>query len=281
MRLLFFSPLKGMEDPMGKKMKKEVTLVGGILALLLVLTPCLWSESKAKGNVLGFVYENDGTTPIEGAVVKLKSVSSGEVYESNPSNTQGVFQMENVKSGIYIYGVNTSQGNFNSDGMIGVRFKENETARMSLSLSRYDEGSGSNTVENPKEDDNVGEYLVGEITKYDPGTGMAKVRIIQGLLEKKDRVHVLGEKTDFYQNVKNLELNGAAVKRLFVKQTGTFKAKNGVEVGDRVYLTDEKGGLFAFLSAPCGLAALIAGTAAVGYVTYDQVTEANEASAFK
>lgn len=36
-----------------------------------------WSGSKngeavRKGNLIGFVYDKDGTTPLEGAIVKLK-----------------------------------------------------------------------------------------------------------------------------------------------------------------------------------------------------------------
>jgi len=96
-----------------KQMKRSVALLTGVLGLFLIISPCLWSQDIGKGSVLGFVYENDETAPIQGAVVKLKNVRSGEIYESTPSDSQGNFLIEQMESGVYIYGVTTSEGDYN------------------------------------------------------------------------------------------------------------------------------------------------------------------------
>jgi len=262
---------------MSGKIKSQIFFLGGILAFMLVISPSLWGEGIGKGSVLGFVYKKEGTAPVKGAVVKLKNVTSGEVYESTPSDSRGNFLIEQMESGVYIYGVTSSEGDFNADGMIGVRIGEGEPARMSLALSRYQEEQESKAA---AADNTSDEYLVGEVVKYIPGTKMAHVRIIRGVLESGDRIHVLGDGTDFYQKTGSLNLNGSKVKRLFVNQVGLFKAKKEAKEGDLVYLAKESG-LGAFLLSPCGIAALVASTAAIGYITYDQVTDGNPASPFK
>jgi len=267
-----------------KQMKKSVALLGGALGLILIITPCLWSQDIEKGSVLGFVYDKDGTTPIQGAVVKLKDVRSGELYQSTPSDNQGNFLIKQIESGVYMYGVTTSEGDYNCDGMIGVRVDGNEPAKMALALSRYADKE-NNEEKNPNENTS-GEYLVGEVLSYNPKTQMAQVRILRGVLEKNDRVHILGKpgeeekKRDFYQTTGDLNLNGSKVKRLFVEQVGLFKTKNPVKEGDLVYLAERKGGLLGFLVAPCGWAALL-GAASAGYIIYKENTDGDQASAYK
>jgi len=267
-----------------KQIKKQVVFLGGALGLLLVISPFLWSQNVDTGNVLGFVYEKDGTTPVQGALVKLQNIRSGNIYESTPTDSQGSFLIQQIKSGVYLYGVSASEGDYNCDGMIGVRIPNKGPARMALALSRYDEekeSKGNNPNENTAD-----EYLVGEVLNYNPNNQMAQVRIIRGMLEKDDQVHILGKDqgeekgTDFNQKVSELKFNGSEVKRLFVEQVGLFKTKEPVREGDLVYLGRNKGGLIAFLAAPCGWAALVSlGTA--GYVVYDRTTKANGASAYK
>ncbi len=163
----------------------------------------------------------------------------------------------------------SSEGDYNADGMIGVRIEEGEPAGMSLALSRYQEEPKSKAA---AADNTSDEYLIGEVVKYIPGTNMAYVRIIRGVLESGDRIHVLGDETDFHQKANNLDLNGSKVKRLFVNQVGLFKVKKAAKEGDLVYLAKESG-LGAFLLSPCGIAALVASTATIGYITYNQVTD--------
>lgn len=271
-----------------KQRKKQVALLGGLLGLFLIISPCLWSQNIEKGSVLGFVYDKDGTTPIQGAVVKLKNVRSGEVYESTPSDSQGNFLIEQMESGVYVYGVTASEGDYNCDGMMGVRVDGSEPAKISLALNRYEDEKGSqeNKVQKNPNENTADEYLVGEVLGYNPKPGMAQVRILRGLLEKNDRVHILGKpgeeqkERDFYQKVGDMNLNGSKVKRLFVEQIGLFKTEKPVKEGDLVYLAENKGGLLGFLVAPCGWAAIL-GAASAGYIIYKETNNGDDASAYK
>ena len=108
-----------------------------LLAFILFCYPiALKSENVAKGNIVGFVYDMDGTTPLEGAVVKVKNISTDVVYESTKSDILGIFKIKGLENGIYLYGVMTPNGDFNSDGLVGIRIQGNETAKMSISLTQ-------------------------------------------------------------------------------------------------------------------------------------------------
>ena len=50
--------------------------------------------------MIGFVYNKDGTTPLEGAVVKLKNISTSLIYESSKTDKLGVFKLERIDEGL-------------------------------------------------------------------------------------------------------------------------------------------------------------------------------------
>jgi hypothetical protein len=240
------------------------TIFLGLALVLLICSPCfLRSVETAKGNLIGFIYDKDGTTPLQDAVVKIKNISSGAVYESNKSDELGIFKIQGLESGMYICGVTTPNGDFNADNLFGVKIHEKETAKMSIALTPYDnkETAGS-MAEVYKEQEISGESLIGKINEYNPSTEMANVYIIKGSLSVQDRIHAKGAKTDFYQNVSVLKREGAPVKRLFAGQTAALKLKKEAENGDLVYLVCKRGILPLFL-APLGVASIVAGSAAI------------------
>ncbi len=106
----------------------------------------LIAQEVCKGNLIGFVFEKDGTTPIEGAVVKLKNVSTGKVYESSRSDKLGILKTEGVEEGLYIVGIITKNGNFNVGNLIGI--KADETAKVSFALKP--EGQEEEKAPKPK-----------------------------------------------------------------------------------------------------------------------------------
>ncbi|MFW6160276.1 MAG: hypothetical protein ACOC57_03955 [Acidobacteriota bacterium] len=129
---------------MFKIVKSKYLSVGLIFALILFYFPnFIQAEGKAEernqGNLIGFVYGEDGITPVDGAVVKLKKVSTGESFESSQSDEAGVFKVEGVNEGFYVMGISTGEGNFNVENVIGI--KAGETAKVSLALkSQQEEG---------------------------------------------------------------------------------------------------------------------------------------------
>lgn len=92
----------------------------------------LEAKETGKGNMIGFVYQEDGTTPVEGAAVKLRNVATGTGYESTESDKLGIFKVEGVEEGLYLVGVSAEEGDFNVNNLIGIR--GNETAKVSLAL---------------------------------------------------------------------------------------------------------------------------------------------------
>ncbi len=104
-----------------------------IASIITFYSPHYLNAQKAgKGNLIGFVFEKDGTTPVEGAFVKLKNVSTGTVYESSKSDKLGILKTEGVEEGLYIVGISTKEGNFNVANLVGI--KADETAKVSFSL---------------------------------------------------------------------------------------------------------------------------------------------------
>lgn len=262
-------------------MKKGPNFGGFILGIGLVLLICFPSQisgaEASKGNILGFIYAEDGTTPVSGAVVKARNISTGSVYESSVSDLNGVFKIQEIESGVYVYGVRTEAGEFNSDGMIGVSVGDNETAKMAITITPFEmkikedieAGLEANSIE--------GETLVGRIIDYDPENGLAEVYILQGMLSQKDKVHALGVETDFYQKVKNLSIGEDHVKSTAVGEIAKVKLENRASTGDFLYVVAERG--FALLAVvPVGVAALVGTSAAVIKVDNSSIKDVEKAA---
>lgn len=244
--------------------KKRIVnkVVIGIAVFLLCFPAFLRSENIAKGNIIGFVYDEDGTTPLENAVVKVKNISTGTIYESSKSDPNGVFAIQGVETGVYLYGVLTPQGEFSSENFFGVRVNEGDTAKLSISLTPYEQKVASAIQEVYKEQSISGEALVGTVIDYNFDAKTAEVLIVKGLLQLNDRIHAKGKATDFYQDVEELKLGHSPVKKIFAGQTANCKMKNSVKNGDLVYVVCKRGLLPLFLK-PLGLASIIAGSAGI------------------
>jgi len=116
---------------------KSLTVVLIVSFIFLYSAYDLKAEESGKGNMIGFVYQKDATTPIEGAVVKLRNVATGTGYESTKSDKLGIFKVEDVEEGLYLVGVSAEEGDFNLNNLIGIR--ANETAKVSFALKPGEE----------------------------------------------------------------------------------------------------------------------------------------------
>jgi len=129
----------------GGALVKSVRSITTFICFIFLLT-CFYGfvrgenivkANTANGNIIGFVYAQDGTTPLNGAVVKFLNISTNSVYESSQSDTNGIFKINGIETGLYIFGVITPQGDFILDDLVGVRVQKNETAKLSISLTPY------------------------------------------------------------------------------------------------------------------------------------------------
>lgn len=252
------------------------------VSLIVFLTPGLsWAElnhSLGKGILQGKVLALDGSTPFPGAQIKLKHLTSGKIFESQPTNNQGYFKVEGLAKGLYLVGVTTPQGDFNANALVGI--EDNKTEEIIMVLKPYDKQTAQAAREVYREQKKAGESLVGRVVAYYPPQKAADVFIIKGYLQLRDRIHVKGEETDFYQNVESLVFEGQAVKRAYASQTVSLKLKYPAQVGDLVYLVCKEGILPIFLT-PLGIAAIVAGSAAVIYGTVTLTDEPVVSSKFK
>jgi hypothetical protein len=231
-------------------------------------------QIPARGNLIGFIYDKDGTTPVPGAVIKLRNISSGAIYEASATDKAGFFKIENLAKGIYNFGISTAAGDFNSNELVGII--ENETTKLSISLSPYENEIRQSMQEIAREQSvKENEARVGRVTQYAAGTKDAAVFIEKGVLQNDDRIRVRGVQTNFYQDVTVMSLDGVKIKRALAGQNPWLRVVRDAQVGDGVYLVC-KNGVLPFFLTPCGIATVVGGVGAlVGIIT---VTDKNPVS---
>jgi hypothetical protein len=100
--------------------------------LLFCVPEIVQGQETGRGEIVGYVYGPDNTTPVEGAVVKLKNVETGSEYESVASDDQGMVVVENVDKGLYMVGISTAQGDYNIGNLIGVKSRRTSTVSFAL-----------------------------------------------------------------------------------------------------------------------------------------------------
>lgn len=117
-----------------KKLVKSKPFVSFLItAFVLFITPFVSADSgEATGNMIGFVYAEDGTTPVEGAVFKIQNVKTKEVFESTKTDELGFFKIEGIDPGMYLAGVVTEDQAFPISKVLV--FKADTTAKLSVSL---------------------------------------------------------------------------------------------------------------------------------------------------
>ncbi len=98
---------------------------------------------QVKGSLIGFVYAENGKTPVQGAIVRLRNMGNQTEFVSEPSDPNGMYKISGVEPGWYFLSVTTDTGEFSLGN--GFYLKGTEVAKMILSLKRGGtiEASGS------------------------------------------------------------------------------------------------------------------------------------------
>jgi len=240
--------------------------LGATFSLLAFLSFSMPANAQArpKGNIIGFIYAQDGTTPLEGATIKFKCLTTGKIFESTRSDVYGIFKVQGVESGIYTYGVVTEGGDFNADDILGLKVDEKETAKLSIVLNPYDQDVAAAVTEVTKGQDKNGEFLVGMIADFNPQTRIAQIRVVKGLLRLNDRIHIKGKSTDFYQDIYLFRVGNSPARHVTSGQTAALKMEQSAQKGDLVFVVSDKK-IFPFFLTPLGVAVVIAANSAVTY----------------
>lgn len=259
-----------------KVFRSKILAVGVLAAFVMLFAPVEAFTQRpgegTTGSLIGFIYGEDMPTPVENAVVKIRNIEDGKEYESTATDDTGVYRIAEVKEGHYALGVSTTEGDFNFEYIVLI--KAGEMGKLSLALKP---GAASTVKEVYGGRNKEGESPVGRILSYDPAAMTAEVLVLKGFLST-DRIHVKGETTDFYQDVRGLQLNGKSVERVFAGQTVRMAIDYEVVPGDLVYIKSEKK---AFFKTPLGIALLVAASAVAIYGTYGLIVGAEVISPAK
>lgn len=235
----------------------KVVSWGSALALVLVLlSPVARAQVPGKGNLIGFIFGEDGSTPVAGAVVLVKNLTTGAVTEAAGSDELGVFKVPGLSPGLYALGVRSESGSYNSQDFFGVA--ADRTAKISIALNPYDAASAAAAAAVIKAQRDKGEAYIGKVVRYNPETKEADVLIEIGLIQTEDRIHVKGQVTDFYQDMRGLRAYGAKAKRVTSGYTAIVRTSKPCQEGDFVYIVCKRG-VPPFFLAPLGIAAIVAG----------------------
>jgi len=244
---------------------KKYTSIVLCLSLVILYMPSLAKAGgQESGNLIGFVFSEDGTTPVKGAVVTLRNVSTGETFESTSTDDHGVFKVRELEKGLYVMGVSAERGGYNADNLIGIR--SGKTEKVSVTLKTFDQAQSTAGQSYEKKNDQ-GEKLIGRVIDYEPNTQIATVEILnfedeERELKKNDRIHALGPEddpeTDFYQKVDVLTLNDQPINKAVEGQIVAIYLEEDVVPGDLIYLAKRRGIPPIFL-IPVGLAAVVGG----------------------
>ncbi len=230
---------------------------GSVFALILVLTSSAASpQEAAKGNLVGFLFGEDGSTPVAGAVVLVKNLSTGGVTEAAQTDGLGLFKVPGLGAGLYALGVKSAGGSFNCQDFFSISAQQ--TSKISVALSSYDATAAAGAAAVIQEQRERGEAFIGKVIKCDRDTREAQVLIEVGLIQSDDRIHVKGQVTDFYQDMRGLKAYGTRTKRVTTGYTASFKSSKACAPGDFVYVVCKRG-VPPFFLAPLGIAAIVAG----------------------
>jgi len=291
---------KNRKFAMLKSAKSKYIAVALIFSFFLFYSPHLsLAQVFAQGSLSGFIYAEDGVTPLEGVVVKIRNIVDGTIYASTKSDSEGAFKIEGINEGLYSAGISTTTGDFNFENLIGV--KAGEPAKISLALVP----AGTQSVSSPEEKTNPLEeetsssvegqappiqagsevtsareaVFLGKVVNYSAETQEASIYIEEGSMQVGDELIFRGTKTDFTQNVESIRIESTYVKKASVGQTPDVILGEPAEVGDFVYLSLQRKAFFFF--SPVGIATVLAATAGAVYGVVKLTEEEDEVSAFK
>jgi hypothetical protein len=224
-------------------------------------------QEAGRGSLIGYVYGQDGSTPVEGAVVVVKNLTTGAVTEGPKSDSLGLFKFQDLAAGLYALGVKSDKGSYNSQDFFGVM--ADKTSKISIALNVYEPAAASAAAAVIKEQREKGEAYIGRVVKYTAETKEAEILVEIGLLQSEDRIHVKGQATDFYQDMRVLKAYGTKVKRVLSGYNAVLRTSKPCEPGDFVYIVCKRG-VPPFFLAPLGIAAIVAGATPLVAISEDE-----------
>lgn len=100
-------------------MKKTIIFLT-LLAFTASFFPIAAVEAQAKGGLQGFVFGPDKKTPIQEAVVMLRSTDDNREFQSTPTPQNGSYQINDLPEGTYVAGIKIGEDTYNVSGFVKV-----------------------------------------------------------------------------------------------------------------------------------------------------------------
>lgn len=117
---------------MNKVFKSKVFVFMAISSISLLIFPLDVLSQPQFGSSTGIIYYENSKNPLPGAVVMIKNIVTGQVYQSAPTDKAGAYSIPQLPPGRYIIGVSALGGNYNFEQEVVI--KANEIAKLSLVL---------------------------------------------------------------------------------------------------------------------------------------------------
>ena len=103
-----------------------------IVCFSFLIFPEFNFAKKSCGHLMGFVYSEDGKSPLENAIVLLKGVETNKIYQSLPTGKTGDYRISEVDAGIYVVGLMVCEKTYNVAGYVEVAEARTDTLSLSL-----------------------------------------------------------------------------------------------------------------------------------------------------
>ncbi|MGA2585544.1 MAG: carboxypeptidase-like regulatory domain-containing protein [Candidatus Aminicenantales bacterium] len=116
----------------GHLFRSKLLILGVLASMSILFFPYEALGQVDAGSLTGFIYWESQKSPMEGAIVKLRNVLTDTIYQSEPSDKNGMYVIKEITAGSYVLGVSTQQGNFNFDRELQI--KALELAKLNLVL---------------------------------------------------------------------------------------------------------------------------------------------------
>jgi hypothetical protein len=113
-----------------------------MIACLLVCFPYYLPGSEdntvGTGKLKGFIYKANGRTPLWGAQVVLKNVKTGQIFESNVTDSVGDYKLMDIPEGDYQVKIFVKDKSYKVKTVdFLIKILEGKTTSISFSLKKY------------------------------------------------------------------------------------------------------------------------------------------------
>jgi hypothetical protein len=119
---------------------RKLPVLTAFSCLIFLVLPLSGAADSSVGGIMGFVYGEDGKSPLQDAVVLLKGADTDKVYQSGSTGKTGNYRISNIDVGTYVVGLKVNEETFNVDGYVKVASGKTDTLSLSLGSPP---GSGS------------------------------------------------------------------------------------------------------------------------------------------